>query len=274
MYNHAHRGAAFLAWKPPQTARRIGEVKKWLVLALAAALCVGAAGAALAAGKTLKVGSDVAYPPFEYANEKTKEYEGFDIDFIKAIGKYLGYSKVEVINTAWDGLIPGLLNGNYDCIISAMTITEERAKSVDFSDQYFSAGQAVVVRKSDGSIKKKDDLKGKVVSVQMGTTGDFAATEMKGLKRVARFNTSPEALQEVLNGAADAAVVDDLVAIEFVTKNPDKAKVAVKKFTEEFYGIAIKKGNKQLLADVNRAIAALKKDGTYNKLYQKWFGDY
>ncbi|MDI6869884.1 MAG: basic amino acid ABC transporter substrate-binding protein [Bacillota bacterium] len=248
-------------------------MKKLLVLVLAVSLGAGAASAALAAGKVLKVGSDVAYPPFEYANEKTKEYEGFDIDFINAIGKYLGYSKVEVINTAWDGLIPGLMNGNYDCIISAMTITEERAKSVDFSDPYFEAGQAVVVRKSDTSVKTKDDLKGKVVSVQLGTTGDFAVTEMKGLKKVARFNTSPEALQEVLNGAADAAVVDDLVAIEFVKKNPDRAKVAVKKFTVEFYGIAIRKGNKQLLADVNKAIAALKKDGTYDKIYQKWFGD-
>ncbi|MGE5554079.1 MAG: basic amino acid ABC transporter substrate-binding protein [Betaproteobacteria bacterium] len=249
-------------------------MRRLLVLFLAMALCTGMTGAALAAGKVLKVGSDVAYPPFEYANEKTKDYEGFDIEFISAIGKYLGYSKVEIVNTAWDGLIPGLLNGNYDCIISAMTITEERAKSVDFSAPYFEAGQAVVVRKSDNSIKKKDDLKGKVVSVQLGTTGDFAVTEMKGVKRVARFNSSPEALQEVLNGGADAAVVDDLVAIEFVTKNPDKAKVAVKKFTVEFYGIAIKKGNKALLADINKAIAALKKNGTYDKLHQKWFGDY
>lgn len=249
-------------------------MRRLLVLFLAMALCTGMTGAALAAGKVLKVGSDVAYPPFEYANEKTKDYEGFDIEFINAIGKYLGYSKVEIVNTAWDGLIPGLLNGNYDCIISAMTITEERAKSVDFSAPYFEAGQAVVVRKSDNSIKKKDDLKGKVVSVQLGTTGDFAVTEMKGVKRVARFNSSPEALQEVLNGGADAAVVDDLVAIEFVTKNPDKAKVAVKKFTVEFYGIAIKKGNKALLADINKAIAALKKNGTYDKLHQKWFGDY
>lgn len=248
-------------------------MKKLLILALAVSLCLGAAGAAFAAGKVLKVGSDVAYPPFEFADEKTKEYKGFDMDFVRAIGKYLGYSEVEIVNTAWDGLIPGLLNGNYDCIISAMTITEERAKAVNFSDEYFSAGQAVVVRKNDNSIKGRDDLKGKVVSVQMGTTGDFAATDTKGVKRVSRFNTSPEALQEVLNGAADAAVVDDLVAIEFVSKNPDKAKIAVKKFTEEFYGIAVKKGNK-LVADINKAIAALKKDGTYDKLYKKWFGDY
>lgn len=247
-------------------------MKRLLVVTLAAALCLGAASAALAAGKVLKVGSDVAYPPFESANDKTKEYEGFDMDFIRAIGKYLGYEKVEIVNTAWDGLIPALINGNFDCIISAMTITEERAKSVDFSDPYFEAGQAVVVRKNDTAVKKKEDLKGKVVSVQLGTTGDFAATDLKGLKRVARFNTSPEALQEVLNGAADAAVVDDLVALEFVSKNPEKAKVAVKKFTVEFYGIAIKKGNK-LTADLNKAIAALKKDGTYDKIYKKWFAD-
>ena len=248
-------------------------MKKWLVLTLTVALCLGATSAALAA-KVLKVGSDVAYPPFEFADEKTKEYKGFDVDFIKAIGKHLGYDSVEIVNTAWDGLLPGLINGNYDCIISAMTITEERAKAVNFSDPYFEAGQAVVVRKNDNSIKKKEDLKGKVVSVQLGTTGDFAATDMKGIKRVARFSTSPEALQEVLNGGADAAVVDDLVAIEFVSKNPTKAKVAVKKFTVEYYGIAVKKGNGKLLADLNKAIAALKKDGTYDKLYKEWFGNY
>lgn len=248
-------------------------MKKLFVLALALSLCLGAAGVALAAGKVLKAGSDVAYPPFESLDDKTKEYEGFDIDLIKAIGKYLGYEKTEVINTAWDGLIPSLMNGNFDLIISAMTITDERAKSVDFSDPYFEAGQAVVVRKSDTAIKKKDDLKGKTVSVQLGTTGDFAVSELKGLKKISRFQTSPEALQEVLNGAADAAVVDDLVAAEFVKQQPDKAKVAVKKFTFENYGMAIKKGNKQLLADINKALAALKKDGTYDKLYKKWFSD-
>ncbi|MGE5507517.1 MAG: basic amino acid ABC transporter substrate-binding protein [Chitinophagales bacterium] len=247
-------------------------MKKLVILALTLAMCIGAAGAVLAAGKVLKFGADVAYPPFEYADEKTKEYTGFDIDFARAVGKYLGYEKTEIVNTAWDGLIPGLINGNFDAIISAMTITDERKQAVDFSSPYFEAGQVIVVRKSDNSIKTKADLKGKVVAVQLGTTGDFAVTPMKEIKRVSRFNTSPEALQEVLNGAADAACVDDLVGAEFVEKNPDKAKIAVKKFTVEFYGIAIKKGSK-LTADINKAIAALKKDGTYDKLYKKWFGN-
>ncbi len=244
-------------------------MKKLLALALIGFVTLGMASLAMAKG-VLKVGSDVAYPPFEYADEKTGEYTGFDMDLIKAIGEVMGMD-VKIVNTAWDGIIPGLINGNYDCLISAMTITKERAEAVDFSNPYFEAGQVVVVKRNDTSIKTTDDLKDKIVAVQLGTTGDFAATEFKGLKKVARFNTSPEALQEVLNGGAHAAVVDDLVAVEFVKNNPNSVKVAIDKFTVEYYGIAVKKGNKQLLDKINAALEIVKKNGKYQEIYNKWF---
>lgn len=231
---------------------------------------IGRQAAAPKVSGVLKVGSDVTYPPFEYVDEVTNEYKGFDMDLIRAVGGVMG-KKVEVTNVAWDGLLPGLINGNYDAVISAMTITDERAKAVDFSDPYFTTGQVIVTRLGDNSIKTVDDLKGKVVSVQLGTTGDFAASKVAGVKKISRFSTTPEALQELLNGAADASVVDELVAKEFVTKNPGKVKMS-SVFTVEYYGIAVKKGNQALLKEINRALATLKANGKYDEIYNKWFG--
>lgn len=220
----------------------------------------------------LKVGSDVTYPPFEFVDEKTNEFKGFDVDLINAIGEEMG-KKIEIINTAWDGIIPGLLNGNYDALISAMTITEERAQAVNFSDPYFATGQVIVLRADNTTIHGPKDLEGKVVAVQIGTTGDFEASKVKGVKKIARFNTTPEALQEVLNGAADAAVVDELVAREFIKQNPGAVKLAdVGVFTVEYYGIAVRKEDEALRKEINRALAAVKASGKYDEIYNKWFG--
>ena len=185
-----------------------------------------------------------------------------------ALGKQMGMD-VQFINTAWDGLIPGLLTGNYDCIISAMTITEERAKAVNFSDPYFNAGQVIVTLKTNESIKSVDDLVGKTVSVQIGTTGDLAASELKGVT-VKRFNLAPDAIQEVRNGAADACIIDLAVAAEIAAEYGD-IKFG-EPFTEELYGIALAKNNTALLAKVNEALAALKASGEYDEIFDKWFG--
>ncbi len=125
-------------------------------------------------GVTYNVAQDMAYAPFEYINEDG-EPEGFDCDLIRAIAAEMGFA-VNLVNTAWDGIIPALLGGNADMIISAMTITEERAQSVTFSDPYFEATQYIAV-KEDSGIKKLDDLQGKKVGVQNATTGDFAISD-------------------------------------------------------------------------------------------------
>jgi polar amino acid transport system substrate-binding protein len=224
----------------------------------------------LAADKpVLKVGSDVTYPPFEYVDEDSGEFVGFDIDLVKALGEEMGY-EVEIINTAWDGIIPGLLNGNYDILISAMTITDERAQAVNFSDPYFTAGQVLVVSRDNNDIKVPADLKGKVVTVQIGTTGQFASEKVEGIKEIKKFNTTPEALQELRNGGAAAAVIDLGVAQLYVDEHPD-AKIAGVPFTVEYYGIAIDKKNEKLLKDVNKALAMLKAKDTYDEIYNKWF---
>ena len=219
----------------------------------------------------LRVGSDVAYPPFEYVDEETGEFIGFDMDLIREVGRRLGM-QVEIINTAWEGILPGLLAGHYDVVISAMTITDERAQVVDFSDPYFATGQVIVVRADDTSVNEPADLAGKVIAVQIGTTGQFAAERIEGVARIDHYPTMPEAFLALRLGRADAAVADELVAIEEARANPGVLKVVGKPFTVEFYGIAMRKGRDELLRGINRALAQIKADGTYDELYAKWFG--
>jgi len=239
------------------------------VLLLAVLLTLAAAG--MASAQVLRVGSDVAYPPFEYVDEATGEYVGFDMDIIREIGRRLGMD-VQVINVAWEGIIPGLLSGHYDVIISAMTITNERAQAVDFSDPYFATGQVILVRADDDRIKEPADLKGKRVAVQIGTTGHFAAERIEGAV-VEHYPLTPEAILALKLGRADAVVLDELVALEEVRANPGQVKVVGTPFTIEYYGIAIRKGNPDLLRAINLALAQMKADGTYDEIYDRWFGD-
>jgi|SRR5690606_2964759 len=241
--------------------------KMVLAALLAVAMLAGVAGAQ----GVLRVGSDVAYPPFEYVDEQTGEFVGFDMDLIREVGKRLGMD-VEIMNTAWEGIIPGLLAGHYDVIISAMTITDERAQAVDFSDPYFATGQVIVVRADDDSVRQPSDLAGKVVAVQIGTTGQFAAERIEGVARIDHYPTMPEAFLALRLGRADAAVADELVALEEAKANPGVLKVVGTPFTVEYYGIALRKGRADLLRDINRALAQIKADGTYDQIYDKWFG--
>lgn len=222
------------------------------------------------AAQVLRVGSDVAYPPFEYVDDATGEFLGFDMDVIREVGRRMGV-QVQIDNVAWEGIIPGLLAGHYDVIISAMTITDERAQAVDFSDPYFATGQVIVVRADNDSITQPSDLVGKTVAVQIGTTGQFAAESIEGAI-VDHYPLTPEAFLALKLGRADAAVVDELVAIEEAQANPGEVKVVGTPFTIEFYGIAMRKGREDLLRDINRALAGMKADGTYDELYDRWFG--
>ncbi len=242
--------------------------KMWFSLLCMALVLVLGATAAMAK-PVLKVGTSADFPPFEFQDEKTGEYLGFDIDLIKAIGEAIGM-EVEIVNTAWDGLIPALLTGNFDCIISAMTITEDRLKAVDFSDPYFSASQVIVTKLEDTSIKTVEDLVGKQVSVQIGTTGDLTVSEIDGII-VKRFNLAPDAIQEVRNGGVAACVIDLAVAEE-ISQQPKDIKYGEPITTEE-YGIAIRKGNTQLLEKINEGIAQVKASGKYDEIYAKWLKD-
>lgn len=217
--------------------------------------------------KVLKVGNDPAFPPFESTTDKG-EIVGFDIDLIKAVGAAAGY-EVQIISVAWDGIIPGLVAGNYDVIVSAMTITEERAKSVNFSDPYFEASQVIVTTKKNKVINTLEELAGKKISVQLGTTGDFVVTDEVKDPIVKRFDLAPLAVQELLNGGVDAMVIDEPVAKAYAKQFSNLQYGA--KCTEELYGFAIAKKNTQLLQELNAGLKKVKADGTYDKIFAKWF---
>lgn len=226
--------------------------------------------------KEYVVGTDAAYAPFEYENDK-KEVEGFDIDVLSAAAEKGGF-KVKFINTPWEGIFASLGNGDRDIVVSSVTITDERKQTMDFSEPYFEARQLIVVSKNDAAgIKKFADLKGKKVAVQTGTTGDEVTQKLLGKSSpdIKRFESTPLALKELENGGVDAVVADNGVVVNYLSNNGDKGLVSVEdteSFAPEYYGIAVKKGNQALQEQINKGLAAIKADGTYDQIYAKWFG--
>jgi polar amino acid transport system substrate-binding protein len=218
----------------------------------------------------IRVATDATWPPFEYVNEQTKVIEGFDIDLFKAIAEKEGI-EVEFINVAWDPLLAGIAQCQYDAAISSITITEERAKEMLFSDPYFEAGQIVTVRKDNTDITNKDALGGKVVGAQIGTTGSFEVEKIVGAT-LKTYDDIGLAFQDLMNGQIDAVVADNPLALEYVGKNSDKLKTVGEVFTSEFYGIAVCKTKTDLLAKINSGLKAVKKEGLIEDLVKKWLG--
>ena len=225
------------------------------------------------AAKVYVVGTDAAYAPFESQNEKG-EIVGFDIDVVKAAAQKAGI-EVKFLNTPWEGLFNSVLQGDRDLLVSSITITPARQQTLDFSTPYFDAQQLIAV-KSDSKIAKFDDLKKLKVGVQNGTTGDEVITKLQGKDspNVKRFESTPLALKEMEGGGVDAVVADNGVVVHYVNNNPaSKFKtIADTSFASEQYGIAVKKGDTELLGKINQGLAGIKDDGTYAKIYAQYFG--
>ena len=239
----------------------------------APAAAASAAAPAPAPAKVYVVGTDAAYAPFESQNEKG-EIVGFDIEVVQAVAKKAGI-EVKFVNTPWEGIFNALGQGDRDMIVSAVTITAERKGTMDFSDPYFDAQQLIAVK--DGSkVAKFADLKKLKVGVQTGTTGDEAVTKLMGKTSAAikRFESTPLALKELEAGGVDAVVADNGVIINYVANNPGgKFKsIADKEFVPEQYGIALKKGNTELQAKLNKGLAEIRADGSYDAIFTKYFG--
>jgi polar amino acid transport system substrate-binding protein len=232
-----------------------------------------ASAPAPAPAKVYVVGTDAAYAPFESQNEKG-EIVGFDIDVVTAIAAKAGI-QVKFVNTPWEGIFNALGQGDRDLVVSAVTITEERKGTMDFTEPYFDAVQLIAV-KEGSKVTKFGDLKKLKVGVQTGTTGDEAVSKLLGKTNtnVKRFESTPLALKELEAGGVDAVVADNGVVIHYVANNPGgKFKtVSDKEFVPEQYGIAVKKGNAELLAKLNEGLKAIKADGTYDQIYAKTFG--
>jgi len=216
----------------------------------------------------IRVATDATWPPFEYVDTTTSEIIGFDIDLFKAIAEEAGI-EVEFINVAWDPLLAGVAQGTYDAAISSITITANRAESMLFSDPYFAAGQMVVVQKTNTTINSKNDLTGKTVGVQLGTTGHIEVDNISGATSKP-YDDIGLAFQDLMNGQVDAVVCDNPVALSYVGKNPTKLKTVGTAFTDENYGIAMPKGSEDLMKKINDALKKVKAAGTIDTLSKKW----
>lgn len=217
--------------------------------------------------RKLIVGTDAAYAPMEWMDEKGN-IVGIDIDIVNAIAEAAGF-EVEFRNVGWDPLFPAVENGEVDFGVSSITIDEERQKSYDFSDPYFIANQLILVPE-DSSVASFADLKDKRVAVQISTTGHKVVKGLLGntSSKILAAESMPLAISEMVNGNADAAVGDNAVIIDYKANNP---KIKLKtiedaSFEKEYYGLMVKKGNKEIVDLLNEGIQIIKDNGKLKEI--------
>ncbi len=224
-------------------------------------------------GRALKVGSDTTYPPFESINDK-KEIVGFDVDMVAAICKKVN-CKPTFITADFDGLLIAVNNKTYDLSASGWTITDERAKSVDFSLPYMPNTEVLIVRSDETKIKEPEDLKTPtvIVAVQLGTTNSITAKKLvtDANTQVKEFQDFSAAVQAVLNKQADAIVIDTFAAADLVDQNKGKIKLTGKQFGDEYLGMVFRKGDTELKGAFDAGLKAAFQDGTWGKLCEQWW---
>ena len=226
-----------------------------------------AASEALSDG-VLTVGTNAEFPPFEYVDDNG-EPDGFDMALIKAVGEKLGVT-VEVENMEFASLISSI-GSKIDVAIAGMTVTDERKESVDFSDSYYEAVQYVIL--PEGSeIATAEDLKNKAIGVQLGTTGDFIASDIEGAT-VSQYNKAVDAVNDLINGRVDCVIIDKNPALVFEGKFEGQITAvdgAQFDFEPEQYAIAMPKGDAALVEQVNKALEEIKADGTFDELVKTY----
>jgi His/Glu/Gln/Arg/opine family amino acid ABC transporter permease subunit len=234
---------------------------------LLAAIALTACGGERSAGRIV-VATEAAYPPFE---SKTTEgtIVGFDVDLVRAAAREAGL-EAEFVDQPFDGILPGLAQGKYDAAVSAMTITEERARVVDFTDPYFEAGQVIAVRADGPPIRGLADLAGKTIAIQRNTTGHRAAEKVPGA-HVKDFDAIEPAFLELLARRADAVINDYAPTFLYAKEHPE-VRIVGEPFTQESYGIAVRKGDAALLAKLNEGLRKVRASGEYDRLRAEWIG--
>ena len=244
--------------------------------ATAAAATVDMSNVKLMQDGVLTIGMEIGYPPFEDFAEDGTTPIGYDVDFAKALGEKLGVT-VNFVNTAWDGIFQGI-GVNYDCVISAVTITEERKASMLFSEPYINNYQAIVVTKDfAGSIASFLDLDGMAIAVQKETTSDILMSDYVSTGSITATISANEKVTtcftQLENGEVDAVVVDSTVADGYLASNPDKfVKVFQDESEPEQFGVAMALDNTALQAAINEAIAQLTSEGFFESNVAYWFG--
>ena len=257
--------------------------KKALALVLALTLCVcllAACGSApttttdtdeaATTGGELIMGTNAAFPPFEFTTSKglVGEYDGIDIAIAQKIAEKAGMD-LKVSDMEFDGLIAAVSTGKVDMAVAGMTITEERLQNVDFSDPYYVAEQVIVVPADNEDITCAEDLKdGKKVGVVIGYTADSIVTEDLELDEanIVRANRGIDVVQDVKNGRLDAVVIDSYTGIKLAEANGLKVIEDPEAFESEEYAIAVKKGNTELLDIINETLAEMKANGEIEEL--------
>lgn len=224
----------------------------------------GSEASSEAAGGTLVMATNAEFPPYEYY--EGEDVVGIDADIAAAVADKLGM-ELKIEDMAFDSIIPAVTSGKADIGLAGMTVTEDRLENLDFSDTYAHATQVVIV-KEDSDIASPDDLKGKKIGVQLGTTGDIYAGDIEDAT-VERYNKGFEAVQALSQGKIDAVVIDGEPAKVFVKEN-EGLKMLDEAFTEEDYAIAVAKGNDELLDKINTALGELKDSGELDKIVEKY----
>ena len=266
------------------------RTKSFSLLALAAVFTLSACGgsqnsnsnsaasgtkaAGLDVNKTYIVATDASYAPMEYMENNA--VVGFSHDILDAAAKSQNV-KLEFVNTPFKGLFANVDKGDSDIGLASITINDERKQQLDFSDPYFEATQMIVTTDRNANIKTFADLKTRPASVQAATSGDLILQDLQGKdsQNIKRFETMPLAFKELESGGVDAVVGDSSVVAYYVKQNPNAKlnTVVDPSFVKEHYGFAFKKGrNDGLREAINKGLAQIKTDGTYDKIHTQWFG--
>lgn len=263
-------------------------MRRLLTLVLIAALALGAAacgdddadaaatGAAdasdlgLITPGVLTVASDIPYAPFEFTEPGSSEPIGFDVDLVKAIAARIGITDVRFVDQSFDSIILSIRQGRFDMSASSWTITPERAEEVAFGDQYFSANQAILVRR-DSSVASLDDLSGATIAAQRGTVGADLAATVPGAS-VQRYETADDAFNALAQGRVGAAITDFPVVAYAAAQKPD-LKVAAEVPGNLGLGLMFPKENSALREAFDAGLEEIRADGTYDRIYETWFGE-
>jgi len=228
----------------------------------------------------LLVGLEAGYQPFEMQDEKGN-IVGFDVDMAYEMGKAIfgkgGEKKVKIVNTAWDGIIPALMTGKFDIIMSGMTVLQSRNLKVNFCEPYYYIGQCLLInKKNEGKINSIEDLNKKdiIITSKLGVTGAFVAEKMAPKATLRLFKTEAEGALQVANGMADAYIYDEPQVRVFAAKYKDKTIGIYKPITFEPLGWAINKGDPDFMNWLNNFLRQVRGDGRWEALKKKWFIDY
>ena len=240
--------------------------KIWLILAVVAA---GTAAYWLfGRPKPLTMGTHGDFPPFAFWEEGEDGIVGLDVDLARAIAEKAGL-RLKVVDLEFDELLPALDRGAVDLVAAALTLDDGRSTAVDFSEPYYRATPVVLIRKGDPVPASKEDLRDRRIGVQVGSTGAGLAAELTADENVQRANSPLGTVADLMNSQVDFAILDEQPAIRFEMKNPELQLVRLG-FDEEFYGIAVQRGNAALLETVNQVLAEMAADGRVDELVDRW----